>query len=209
MTPISPAAAVDRHHFPYSWARVEDLLEPAHAELLAAEFPTAALRESRSPHGHYLLRDCTVVESGEPTDAVAGLSGAWRRLLDWMLSADYRAFVTDATGADLAGCALKVRLCEYGPGTFMTAHTDRADRVATQILYLSPAWDESWGGGLDVLTSADDDDPAAVAASLWPRFNTSVLFARSEHSFHAVRQVSPTAPLPRRTVLAQFVTVRA
>ncbi|MEV4443752.1 2OG-Fe(II) oxygenase [Streptomyces sp. NPDC049577] len=205
MSLLSPSAVVDRHRTPFSWARVSGLLDPGYAGLLADEFPSAALRESRSPQGHYLLRDGTVIEAGERTPAAAALPGSWQRLLDWLLGPAYRSFVSEATGAALDGCRLKVRLCEYGPGTFMTAHTDRPDRVATQILYLTRSWDAGWGGGLDIMTSPDDDDPAAVAASVRPRFNTSVLFARSDRSYHAVRPVSEAAGAPRRTVLAQFV----
>ncbi|MEV6823583.1 2OG-Fe(II) oxygenase family protein [Amycolatopsis sp. NPDC051102] len=205
MTLIASGAIVDRRRDPFAWAAVSDLLDTAYAEELADRFPAGLLRESRSPQGHYLLRDCTVLEAGEPTDIAAALPEPWHRLLDWLLTPEYRAFVRSATGAELSGCRLKVRLCEYGPGTFMTAHTDRPDRVATQILYLSRSWSPDWGGGLDILTAPVDEDPAAVAASLWPKFNTSVLFARSDHSFHAVRRISPRAPVPRRTVLAQFV----
>lgn len=205
MTLVASGAVVDRHRAPFSWAQVSDLLDAAYAEELADHFPSSVLRESRSPQGHYLLRDRTLIEAGEQTATAAALHGVWRQLLDWLLTPEYRTFVSEATGADLAGCRLKVRLCEYGPGTFMTAHTDRPDRVATQILYLSRSWDRSWGGGLDIMTSPDDADPAAVAASVWPRFNTSVLFARSDHSYHAVRPVSPDAPELRRTLLVQFV----
>ncbi|MGW4057585.1 2OG-Fe(II) oxygenase family protein [Amycolatopsis sp. NPDC004747] len=205
MTLIASGAIVDRSRVPFAWAAVSGLLDTAYAEELADRFPSGLLRESRSPQGHYLLRDCTVIEAGERTAVAAALPEPWHRLLDWLLTPDYREFVRSATGAELTGCRLKVRLCEYGAGTFMTAHTDRPDRVATQILYLSRSWRPDWGGGLDILTAPEDDDPAAVAASIRPDFNTSVLFARSDRSFHAVRRISPRAPVPRRTVLAQFV----
>jgi hypothetical protein len=205
MIPLSTTALTERHDFPYRWARVWGLLEEGFAGRLAETFPVEVLRDSHSPQGHYRLRDCTLVDEGRPADVVAGLAEPWRELVAGMVSAEYRTFVEQLTGTDLGRCRLKLRPCEYGPDTWMTAHTDRPDRVATHIIYLSPEWDESWGGGLDVLTSADDDDPAAVVASVWPRFNTSVLFARSDNSFHAVRRVSPHARLRRRTVLAQFV----
>lgn len=200
------ATGVERHDEPYTWARIGEFLPGAFAGALADDFPADVLRESRSSAAHYHLRDCTLIDEGRPTALVAALPASWRRLVDLLLSGDYRDFVSGLTGVDLDDCRLKVRPCEYGPSDYMTAHTDKPDRVVTQILYLSRDWAEEWGGQLDILTRPDDDDPAAVAARVWPRFNSSVVFVRCDHSYHAVRPVGPDARGPRRSVLAQFVS---
>ena len=194
-----------RHDEPFTWVHIREFLPAAAARRLAEEFPAAELSESRSPTAHYHLSDCTVIEDGEPTDVVQRLTPGWQDFVELLLSAAYREFVAEATGADLDGCRLKVRPCQYEPGHFMTAHTDKPDRVVTQVVYLNADWPEEWGGQLDILTRPDDDDPQAVAARVWPRLNNSVLFVRCDRSYHAVRPVDVRAGGLRRSVLAQFV----
>lgn len=194
----------ERHDEPYTWVHLNQVLPDDLLPRLEEEFPTD-LDRSLSAHQHYQLLDLTVVDRGQVTAQAQGLTALWRDVIDALLAPSFRQYVEAITGADLASTELKVRLCEYGPGDYMTAHTDKPDRVATAIVYLSSKWEPAWGGQLDILTRADDHDLEAIAATVWPLQNTGVVFVRSDRSFHVVRAVTNEAPRTRRTILAQFV----
>jgi SM-20-related protein len=185
---------------PFTWAHCAKLVPDAVADELAASFPTELLTQSTSARGHYLLRDCTVVDR-EPLDVVDALAPAWRQLVTAVVSETYRAEVAALLDVKLDHLLLKVRPCEYAAGSFMAPHTDRPSRVVTQVFYLTPYWDPSWGGGLAILRSPDPDDRVeTVNATL----GSSVLFVRSDRSWHAVDPVRDDVRRLRRSLLVQW-----
>lgn len=186
---------------PFKWVALSEMLDQSSAVALHEQFPHGSLRESRSESAHYLLADRTVIDEGRcvPGDA---LPAVWASLVDELLAPTYRNAVEDVLSVDLTGTKLKVRLCRYDAGCWMLPHTDRPDRVVTQITYLNPDWQPEWGGSLRILNSLDEAD---VAAELYPLFNTSVAFVRSDDSFHSVAPVTEAARTSRLSILQQFV----
>jgi hypothetical protein len=51
------------------------------------------------------------------------------------------------------------------------------------LIYLNKGWDEKWGGNLDLARSAGDGE-LVVENSVYPHFNTTVLFTTDDTSFH-------------------------
>ena len=80
----------------------------------------------------------------------------------------------------------------------MSRHTDRPDKSFSQVIYLCPDWQPSWGGGLALYEGAESDSPSRV---VYPSAGNSVAFARSERSWHEVLGVTPEARTPRRALL--------
>lgn len=186
---------------PYTWAHIVPVMEEPNAKKLMETFPQKKLKDSVSNKQHYKLRDCTCIDNGELMPLASEIDPVWHELFEDLLKQEYRNIVSKLMQTSLDNCFLKVRLCEYGAGCWMLPHTDRIDRVVTQIFYLTP-WDTKWGGTLKILYSDNIND---VAQEIIPTFNTSVMFARSDTSYHAVAPVNINTCKPRLTILSQFI----
>lgn len=123
--------------------------------------PRAALGAGRPAHRHPLL-DKICREAG---------SQAYLKRLERL------------AGRTLDGLELEVNLWRYGPNSHLSAHRDKAEKVLTHVIYLSPLWSSSDGGGLQCLSGADAAQPVATVL---PRLGTSFVFLRSETSWHRV-----------------------
>ncbi|PNG94193.1 2OG-Fe(II) oxygenase [Streptomyces malaysiensis] len=195
---------------PYRWAELPDTLRGAQgrtAHRLETEFPTRGFRlterTDRETGKTYRTRNLPLIAQGRP---VAGsrfaLSPLWRRLVDELASSDYRAAVAEATGCRLEGCFIEARAVRYGPGYWISPHTDRPDKVVTQLWYFNSQWPANWQGTLRILGSPAPDD---VRAEITPHQGSSVLLVRSGQSWHCVTPVSADASQDRRTLLLHFV----
>lgn len=77
-----------------------------------------------------------------------------------------------------------------GPGGFLKMHADfnwhkqlQLYRRLNLLIYLNRDWDEKWGGNLD-LAHPDKDGELIVGNTVYPHFNTTVLFTTDDTSFH-------------------------
>jgi SM-20-related protein len=187
---------------PFRYAHFALPLLPDAAETLEADFPHASLRESRSEAAHYLLADRTIIDRGEIVEDDTPLPDSWAGLACQLVDGAYKRAVERLLDVRLDDTALKARICRYDAGCWMLPHTDRVDRVVTQIIYLNREWDPHWGGGLRILRSLSEDD---LVAEIVPAFNTSVAFVRSDTSYHSVAAVSTAARHARMSLLLQYV----
>ena len=195
---------------PYRWAELPGTLRGADgqtARRLEAEFPTQGFqlteRTGNNKEKTYRTRNLPLIRQGRPVaDSRFALSPLWRRLVEELAAPDYRAAVAEATGRRLSHCAIEARAVRYGPGHWIAPHTDRADKVVTQLWYFNSQWPAHWRGTLRILGSSAADD---VTAEVTPRQGSSVLLVRSADSWHSVTPVSAAARQDRRTLLLHFV----
>ena len=129
------------------------------------------------------------------------LSSSWKRLGRELLSAEYRQAMSDLIGIDLSSAQLEVNVFHYGADSLLGPHTDLEDKIVTHVMYFNPTWDESDGGYLRILNSADPED---VAMTVSPVLGRSVIIVRSDRSWHAVDQVGPSSTTTRRSLTATF-----
>jgi hypothetical protein len=201
-------AAVHRTPFPFIVA--PGLLTPAEATALAAEFPTEGFRlDERSAHTaekryrSYNLN--VVVDDVRDERAWRALSPAWRRFVDALTAPGYRTALGRTLGVPVDDCAMEIRLCRYGPGCWIDPHTDRLDKRLTQTIYFNAGWRAEWGGNLVLLRSPRLAD---VAARVLPELGTSVVFAPSESSWHAVEPVNGDSSAGRHSLLIHLAARR-
>ncbi|MFH9657075.1 2OG-Fe(II) oxygenase [Streptomyces sp. NPDC017248] len=174
---------------------------------LAEEFPVEGFhydaREAAAPGGkRYRSYNYQLVRFGTPDqDNIATLSPRWRTLLSELTGPAYRAAVTAATGADLTGTVLDIRLVRYAENCWIEPHVDRPDKVVTHLFYLNPAWRPEWSGSLRVLRSADIDD---WSDEVFPLAGNSVLMVRTDRAWHAVPPVTGAGSQDRKTLLVHF-----
>jgi hypothetical protein len=89
-------------------------------------------------------------------------------------------------------------------GCGVSPHCDARRKLATHIFYFNTEqdWESSWGGRILILDdeqrleahSGPSFDELKVAQSLDPRGNASLLFQRTEHSWHGVRPLESPHP---------------
>lgn len=189
------------HRHPFEFWELDETFPSSFAVELARTFPRERFKSNLGREGRYKLEERTIIDGGAECE-VEDLRPPWRELTRSLLSESYCRFIEDRTGANLVGTSLKVRLYSYVGGDWMSPHTDPADRASTHLIYLSEHWRSDWGGALQFLSTSDSHD---VVHELVPRLNVSVIFQRSESSFHAVTGVKVGVKEVRQVVIAQFM----
>lgn len=188
---------------PYAWALLSEVIRSEWLQSLVHSFPDSGFDwASGADEKPYLLRVRHLVRPGA-TDVIgeADLSPAWLKLCAELSSPRYRETVSALTGCDLSACSLEINLWVYENECFLSPHTDKEDKVVSHIIYLSPAWDPTWGGQLKVLRSNDSHDCSFVVS---PTHGTSVIIVRSDESWHAVEPIAKSASVKRQSIQVTF-----
>jgi len=167
-------------------------------------------------------RGNSVGDNGEPggkstVDRLRALGPAYERLDAAIRSAAFLDWLGKLTGID----SLLYDPWYLGGGTHenrdgmsLDPHVDfnyhpseRWHRRLNLIVYLNPAWDDAWGGSLELFRDphADPHPTRRIA----PLFNRCVIFETSERSWHAFDKIQlPLAnrQLTRRSIALYFYT---
>jgi SM-20-related protein len=183
---------------PWRYAYIPAALPSPIAEQIAAEFPAELLKRCSRLDGEKSYRFSTA-SVGAATRWVGGVT-ALPKLIETLASECYRKLLGILTGTDLDDARLTTSLWEYASGDWLVPHVDKADKIVTQIFYLTPGWKEHNGGRLLVLGSSDQRD---VRAAHIPALGSSAVLVRSDDSWHAVEAPLPDTPA-RRSLTATF-----
>jgi hypothetical protein len=176
-----------RENRPCPHVLLENLLEPEVALAMAREFPR--------PDGNLWTQYKHVNENklGLPKrDLFPPTLGA---VTDELNSPEFVAWVSELTGipnliADplLEGGGLH----QSGPGGYLNVHTDFSQhhvhtnwhRRVNLILYLNPAWDEKWGGSIELWEKSAEGKMTRCGAKYPPLLNHALIFTTDEKSLH-------------------------
>ncbi|MFF7994637.1 2OG-Fe(II) oxygenase [Kitasatospora xanthocidica] len=172
-------------------------------EFAAAGFTRAERRAGAGDGKKYLMHNRTLVAHGKPDRrSVASLSDTWQRLVEDVLSDEYRAALSALTGTGLDRCTVEARMTRYARACWIEPHTDRPDKAVTHLFYFNRAWRAEWNGDLHVLRGPDMAD---CARRVPPLLGTSVVLVRSDRSWHGVPPVAEDCPEDRLALLVHFV----
>ena len=193
--------AIDPQEFrstsPYPWTNPQGLITDEGFELLLQNMPELHLFEKKfgyeriagqKPHDRYSLEFAPDTPVPEP----------WREFIDELCGDRYRKHLAQLFGAR------KINLrfhWHYTPdGCSVSPHTDSVREHGSQIFYFNSAddWEPSWGGDTLVLDdgggmefesapSLEDFKNEIAASSIG---NYSLIFERTRHSWHAVREIN-------------------
>lgn len=161
------------------------------------------VRESNEGGGkRYRSHNYQLIDFGRPEEEnIARLTGRWRHVLDDITADSYRTAVATATGADLTGTVLDVRLVRYARDCWIEPHVDRPDKVVTHLFYLNRGWQEEWAGALRILRSSDME---SYECQVFPHAGNSVLMVRTDDAWHGVPPVRSSDDHDRKTLLVHF-----
>jgi hypothetical protein len=182
---------------PYPWVNIQGTLTQDGFDRLHETLPDFSLFERKvgikraygqGPHDRGILHYRPGLEVPQPwKEFLAELQGeAYQRFLRRMLHPSIRK-----------GFILTMEWYYAWQGCSVSPHCDARRKRATHIFYFSTEadWEASWGGQILIMDdegrfkahSAPAFDDLKVAAALDARGNASLLFQRTEHSWHAVR----------------------
>jgi hypothetical protein len=189
---------------PYPWISMENTLTPEGFEQLRATLPDVSQFRrmvgvkrgyGQAPHDRAILHYLPGMTLSQPwMDFIAEINGPY-----------YHAFLHRLLGVP-AGRQLILSMEWYyaWQGCAVSPHCDARRKLATHIFYFNTEqdWKADWGGRILIL---DDErrlnahsgptlDQFKIAQALDARGNASLLFQRTDHSWHAVRPLESAHP---------------
>jgi hypothetical protein len=195
---------------PFSHCVIDGFFAAAHAQALLDAFP--AFERGNSINEDGVRANKSVVER------IHALGGAYRQLDACVQSPSFLELVGRITGipdllydADYFGGGTH----ENRDGQCLDNHIDFNlhpgtgwHRRLNLIVYLNPAWDDTWGGNLELHRDPYDPDTDEVVR-IAPLFNRCVIFETTEHSWHGFPKI--TLPeqqkhLSRKSIALYFYT---
>jgi 2OG-Fe(II) oxygenase superfamily len=185
-----------RSQQPYPWVNIQGILTDQGFEQLRSTLPEVSIFDKKvgvkrshgqGYHDRYILHH----RPGLP------LSGPWKEFVSEIQGKDYEAFIRRMIGRPDKPIILTMEWYYGWHGCAVSPHCDARRKLATHIFYFNTEadWQTGWGGNILIMDdggrfnahSAPSFDDLGVAASLDPRGNGSLLFMRTDHSWHGVR----------------------
>ncbi|MGO8698822.1 MAG: hypothetical protein ACLQVY_14000 [Limisphaerales bacterium] len=189
---------------PYPWAQMQDTLTSAGWNKLRATLPEMAKFQQmvgvkrgygQEPHNRGILHYREGLELAEP----------WKAFIAELHGQEYESFLRRMMGLAPGNRIILTMEWYYAwQGCSVSPHCDARRKLATHIFFFATDedWPREWGGDILILDdegrrkahSAPGFDDLKVAASLDLRKNGSLLFQRTEHSWHGVRPLRSPRP---------------
>jgi len=182
---------------PYPWVNIQGTLTQGGFQRLRETLPDMSVFERKvgvkraygqKPHDRGILHYRPYLELPQP----------WKEFIAELQGEDYQSFLRRVLALPPHQLIILTMEWYYAwQGCAVSPHCDARRKLATHIFYFSSEadWDVNWGGQILIMDdegrfkahSAPAFDDLKVAASVDPRGNASLLFQRTEHSWHGVR----------------------
>lgn len=198
------SAAAFRQRQPYPWTHMQGTLTPEGWDKLRAGLPEISefrkMVGVKRAHGQ-APHDRGILHYLEGMD----VAPSWQEFIAELQGPAYAAFLRRMLGFSPAQKFFLTMEWYYAwQGCSVSPHCDARRKIATHIFFFADDtdWPREWGGDILILDdegrcnahSAPGFDDLKVAASLDLRKNGSLLFQRTEHSWHGVRPLRSPDP---------------
>lgn len=198
---MSPEVFQNQH--PYPWLNIQQTLTENGFRRLCENMPDVSLftrdvgvqrAYGQAPHDRYSLHYFAGLALPQP----------WFEFLSELQNETYQRFLHRMLGP--TSFLLTFEWHYAWQGCSVSPHCDAARKVATHLFYFNQEhWDPAWGGQTLILDgsrfrthSAPDFDQFRVAGSSLPTGNNSLLFQRTQYSWHGVRPLNCPPGVMRR-----------
>jgi Rps23 Pro-64 3,4-dihydroxylase Tpa1-like proline 4-hydroxylase len=192
---------------PFPFVKIEGFLDPAFARRVAAAYPKFedAAKQGLAFNGVNEKKKVQITDTKLFAAPVAQLNDALASS-EFLSDLSYITGIPDLLADErLVGGGIHVT----GPGGRLDVHIDfnyiedrKLYRRVNLLLYLNSAWQEEWGGHIQLW----DQEVKNCRQSFAPAMNRCVIFETSEISFHGVVPVAPAAPVPRISFATYYYT---
>lgn len=182
---------------PYPWLSLKASLTPEGYQRLRATLPDNSLFKAnvgvkrahgQASHDRNILHYQPHMKLAEP----------WAEFIAELQGDAYQAFLHRIFGPEAGDEFILTFEWYYAwEGCSVSPHCDARRKHATHIFYFNTEadWDTAWGGNILMLDdegrfkphSAPGFDDFKVAGNIVPRGNESLIFERTDHSWHGVR----------------------
>lgn len=181
---------------PYPYVDIQGTLTPQGFEQLRTSLPEVSQFDrwegvqrghGQGYHDRYILHYRQGVAVSDP----------WRDFIAELHGPIYQSFLRRMLGVPDKKLTLTMEWYYGWKGCAVSPHCDARRKLATHIFYFNTPsdWETAWGGNVLIMDdggrykahSAPTFDDLKVACSIDPRGNGSLLFQRTEHSWHGVR----------------------
>jgi len=189
---------------PYPWANLQNTLTPEGFDQLRANLPHISQfrRMVGVKRGHGQGYHDRAILHYQPDMT---LSQPWKDFVAELEGQYYESFLRRMLGVPAGKQLIRSMEWYYAwQGCGVSPHCDARRKLATHIFYFNTEqdWESSWGGRILILDderrlkahSGPSFEDLKVAQSLDPRGNASLLFQRTEHSWHGVRPLESPNP---------------
>ncbi|MHC5746872.1 MAG: 2OG-Fe(II) oxygenase [Nostoc sp.] len=203
MLNLSAISNATMQSIPYKWIVFENLLDTSVQSELANSFPTTNYKEYHArdfepdEYPEYTYNDyrffarCILDESKyKGLQDIKDLSLSWQKLIEELLTPDYREAMEHLTNLDLKNHSLTVYLTRHDLGFWNRPHTDIPRKHVTHLFYLNEGWNPEWGGHFRILK---DNQTTSVVKEVPPLPQYSVALVRCDRSWHMVSPISLNA----------------
>ena len=142
-----------------------------------------------------------VHQHGTALPAANALPEAWAQLLARVLDEEFRSWLSEETGIDLAGHPLDVGIYLRDPGDFQGRATGKTTKAMNFTLYLNEDWPPD-GGGEDELWATEDAE--LPARRIVPRGGSCKTTLQSDRSWHSIAPVVARSGHSRLTMTLEY-----
>jgi len=195
---------------PFNHIVIDDFFLPEVADQLVKEFPDY---DSTVWNAHYL----NPIENKKACNHWDKFPKITYAAFHYLCGAGFENIVSEITGNQ--GVQADVGLHGGGWHAHTTSgklnvHLDysihpklQLERHYNLIVYITPDWNQSWGGGLELWDHDEDGTPNRLHVTVENRFNRAVLFDTTQYSWHGLpRDLACPEGIMRRSMAVYYVT---
>lgn len=195
---------------PFSHIAIDNFLEPRIAETLAEEFPNF--------HSNDWYHYENSIENKKALNSWDRFGAQTYRVFFQLNQQPFSDLLSEITGVEGLHGDIGLHgggLHSHGSGGNLNVHLDYAihpklkmERRLNLIIYLTPNWDERWGGSLELWShNSETNLPKERIKSICPNFNRAVIFDTTQNSWHGLPNPIDCPPgIFRQSVAIYYLT---
>lgn len=190
---------------PYYWGLQNNLIQPAIQSQLVAEYPTAGFTRASRLEGsgkHYQFEVLNLIHQNHHCDALQTLSPIWNQFIKELGSEYYLKQLSHYVEQEFNNIRIDIGMFRFYENDWVEIHTDREDKILTQLFYFNETWENDWGGELYILP---EQHLNSILAKVEPHITHSAIIVRSDDAWHYVSPVTQKAINPRLSLQVEII----
>lgn len=204
---IDLSVTLERFDTPFRHYVGEGLIPPAGVTELNATLPDRGhySREIKSGAQHrkeYRMWRCEPAVDSARTPLADQLPPAWSTMVDDVLSAPFRSWLSDSVNVDVTTCPMTAGLYALGDGDFTTTDTGKTEKLLTFALYLNEFWKPEYGGNYQLFTHKAPD--AVPVREIEPIGGRCTTMTPSADTWHRIQAIDTGGTVDRMMMMLEF-----